>query len=192
MNKKKSLSQIWRDVSITGKFGSAFGAMLILILFVAITGYVAFSAVRQETETAILNSIEIQRLVLQMEAWLSNARKIESEFFLQWPIIGFSKARKLYADAHSKQILVVVALSSKLKKLLSEENATETIRKGRVSFILDLKAEDQTVTFDEAVEVYLETADQSEALFDEAVDLVAELGEEESGSLPAISLPKST
>jgi hypothetical protein len=56
--------------------------MLILILLVACTGYIAFSAVRQKTETAILNSIEIQRLVLQMEAGLSNARKIESEFLL--------------------------------------------------------------------------------------------------------------
>jgi signal transduction histidine kinase/HAMP domain-containing protein len=186
MNKKKSLSQIWREFSITVKFGLAFGAMLILILLVAFTGYIAFSAVRQQTETAILNTIEIQRLVLQMEAGLSNARRIESQFFQQWPMIGFSKARKLYADAHSKQILEVVALSSKLKKLLSEENATETIRKGRVSFLLDLKAEDRTVTFDEAVEVYLKAADQSEALFDEAVDLVAELGEEESGSLPQL------
>ena len=130
MNKKKSLSQIWRDVSITGKFGSAFGAMLILILLVAITGYVAFSAVRQETETAILNSIEIQRLVLQMEAGLSNARKIESEFFLQWPIIGFSKARKLYADAHSKQILVVVALSSKLKNCFPKKMQLKLYARG--------------------------------------------------------------
>jgi len=186
MNKKKSLPQIWRDFSITLKFGLAFGAMLMLILLVACTGYIAFSAVRQKTETAILNSIEIQRLVLQMEAGLSNARRIESEFFQQWPIIGFSKARKLYADTHSKQILEVVALSSRLKKLLSEENATETIRKGRVSFLLDLKAEDRTVTFDEAVEVYLKAADQSEALFDEAVDLVAELGKEGSGSLPQL------
>ena len=186
MNKKKSLPQIWRDFSITVKFGLAFGAMLILIFLVACTGYIAFSAVRQQTETAILNSIEIQRLVLQMEAGLSNARRIESEFFQHWPIIGFSKARKLYADAHSKQILEVVALSSKLKKMLSEENASETIRKGRVSFLLDLKAEDRTVTFDEAVEVYLEAADQSEASFDEAVGLVAELGEEESGSLPQL------
>ena len=184
--KKKSLSQIWREFSITVKFGLAFSAMLILILLVACTGYVAFSAVRQKTETAILNSFEIQRLVLQMEAGLSNARKIESEFFLQWPTIGFSKARKLYADAHSKEIQVVVDLSSKLKKLLSEENATETILKGRVSFFLDLKAEDRTVTFDEAVEVYLEAANQSEALFVEAIDLVAELGEEESGSLPQL------
>ena len=186
MKKKKSLPQIWRDFSITLKFGLAFGAMLILILLVACTGYIAFSAVRQKTETAILNSIEIQRLVLQMEAGLSNARRIESEFFQQWPKIGFSKAHKLYVDAHSKQILEVVALSSRLKKLLSEENATETIRKGRVSFLLDLKAEDRTVTFDEAVEVYLKAADQSEALYDEAVDLVAELGEEESGSLPQL------
>jgi signal transduction histidine kinase/HAMP domain-containing protein len=181
--KMKSVSKIWREFSITVKFGLAFGAMLILILLVACTGFIAFSAVRQKTETAILNSFEIQRLVLQMEAGLSNARKIESEFFLQWPIIGFSQARKLYADAHSKQIQVVVDLSSKLKKLLSEENATETIRRGRVSFLLDLKAEDRTVTFDEAVEVYLDAANQSEALFDEAINIVAELGEEKSGSL---------
>ena len=181
--KMKSLSQIWREFSITVKFGLAFGAMLILILLVACTGFIAFSAVRQKTETAILNSFEIQRLVLQMEVGLSNARKIESEFFLQWPIIGFSNARKLYADAHSQQIQVVVDLSSRLKKLLSEENATETIRRGRVSFLLDLKAEDRTVTFDEAVEVYLDTANQSQALFDEAIKTVAELGEEKSGSL---------
>ena len=186
MNKKKSLPQIWRDFSITLKFGLAFGAMLILILLVACTGYIAFSAVRQKTETAILKSIEIQRLVLQMEAGLSNARRIESEFFQQWPIIGFSKARELYADAHSKQILAVVALSSKLKKLFSEKNATETISKKRVSFLLDLKAEDRTVTFDEAVEVYLEAADQSKALFVKAVDIVSELGEEKSGSLPKL------
>ena len=183
---KKFLLKIWREFGITVKFGLAFGAMLILILLVACTGYIAFSAVRQKTETTILNSIEIQRLVLQMEAGFSNARKIESEFFLQWPIIGFSGARKLYADAHSKQIQKVVDLSSKLKKLLSEEGATETIRKGRVSFLLDLKAEDRTVTFDQAVEVYLDAADQSESLFNETINVVAELGGEKSGSLPQL------
>ena len=83
MNKKKSLPQIWRKFSITVKFGLAFGAMLILIFLVACTGYIAFSAVRHKTETAILNSIEIQRLVLQMEVGLSNASRIESEFFQQ-------------------------------------------------------------------------------------------------------------
>jgi signal transduction histidine kinase/HAMP domain-containing protein len=185
MSKKFSL-KIWREFGITVKLGLAFGAMLILILLVACTGYIAFSAVRQKTETTILKSMEIQRLVLQMEAGLSNARKIESEFFLQWPIIGFSEARKLYADAHSKQIQTVVDLSSKLKKLLSEEGATETIRRGRVSFLLDLKAEDRTVTFDQAVEVYHDAADQSESLFNETINVVAELGGEESGSLPQL------
>jgi len=183
---KRSITQFWRKLSITIKFGIGFGALLMLILFVAGTGFIVLSVVRQETESAILNSIEIQRSVLQMEAGFANARKIESEFFLQWPKIGFSKARKLFVNAHSEQIQKVVDWSVKLKILLSEENATEAIRTGRVSYLIDITAEYRTVTFQEALEAYREAAAQSEVLFEEVVEIVSELGDEASGSLPKL------
>lgn len=183
---KRSVTRLWRELSITIKFGIGFGTLLMLILFVAGTDYIVLSEIRQKTESAILNSIEIQRAVLQMEAGFANARKIESEFFLQWPKIGLSEARKLFVNAHSEQVQKVVDWSAKLEELLSEEKATEAIRKGKVSYLIDITAEYRTVSFQEAVEAYRAAAVQSGTLFEEVVEIVAELGDETSGSLPKL------
>jgi len=48
----------WRELGITAKFASAFGALLALIVLVALTSYAALTAVRHQTETAILTSME--------------------------------------------------------------------------------------------------------------------------------------
>ena len=49
------------------KFAAAFGLLLALIVLVSLTSYLALMAVRRQTEAAIVTSMEIQRLVLEMD-----------------------------------------------------------------------------------------------------------------------------
>jgi signal transduction histidine kinase/HAMP domain-containing protein len=174
-------------LSITIKFALAFAAMLVLTLSIALTGYFAFSAVRRQTEAAILTSMEIQSLVLKLESGLTHARRLKSDFFLQWPDLGFSDARDIYTEFHRSQLQEVVELSARLKQLLTGPHVTEAVRRGRVKFVEFVKVKERTATFDEAIEFYRGAADQSAALFDEAILIVAELGAERSGAISQLS-----
>jgi hypothetical protein len=82
--------------------------LLLLIVFVALTGYLALSTVQRETESAIVTSTTLQRLVLTMDAGLQRARLQQRDFFLRWPNIGFAQARTTYADANKQQIADLV------------------------------------------------------------------------------------
>ena len=165
MNRWKPVSQRWRELGITGKFISAFGALLALIMLVALTGYVALTAVRRQTEAAIVTSMEIQRLVLEMDAGLQRARRLERDFFLRWPEIGFSEARETYAEGNSEQITKVVALSARLQQLISGSDVSDALRESDVN-----------------LNFYLSAADRYAATFNEAIELVAELAAAETGS----------
>ncbi|UCC63003.1 MAG: adenylate cyclase, partial [Anaerolineae bacterium] len=75
MNRWERLRQRWRELGITAKFASAFGLLLALIVLVSLTSYLALTTVRRQTEAAIVTSMEIQRLVLEMDAGLQRARQ---------------------------------------------------------------------------------------------------------------------
>ena len=95
MSRWQPLTRRWGKLSITTKFMLAFGLLLVLIMLMAVTGFLALNAVRRQTEAAILTSLEIQRLVLEMDSDLQQARRLEKEFFLRWPTQGFAPARQL-------------------------------------------------------------------------------------------------
>jgi len=165
MNRWISLPQRWRELGITAKFASAFGLLLALIVLVSLTSYAALTAVRRQTEAAILTSMEIQRLVLEMDAGLQRARRLERDLFLRWPAVGFSQALEAYSRKHDEEIAQVMALSARLQGLISESDVSDALRDSQVS-----------------LNFYLSAADRYAATFDEAIELVTELATDETGA----------
>jgi signal transduction histidine kinase/DNA-binding response OmpR family regulator len=165
MNRWKSVPQRWRELGITAKFASAFGVLLALIVLVSLTSYAALTAVRRQTEAAIVTSMEIQRLVLEMDAGLQRARRLERDLFLRWPAVGFSQALETYAQKHDEEIAQVMGLSASLQRLISESDVSEALRESEVS-----------------LNFYLSAAERYAATFDEASQLVTELAADETGA----------
>jgi signal transduction histidine kinase/CheY-like chemotaxis protein/HAMP domain-containing protein/HPt (histidine-containing phosphotransfer) domain-containing protein len=152
-------------LGITAKLASAFGLLLALIVLVSLTSYLALTAVRRQTEAAIVTSMEVQRLVLEMDAGLQRARQLERDLFLGWPAVGFSQALDSYAGRHDEQIGRVMASSARLQQLISESDVSEALRESKVS-----------------LNFYLSAADRYATTFDEAVKLVAQLATDGSGA----------
>jgi signal transduction histidine kinase/DNA-binding response OmpR family regulator/HAMP domain-containing protein len=165
MNRWKPVPKRWRELGITAKFAAAFGLLLALIVLVSLTSYVALTAVRRQTEAAIVTSMEIQRLVLEMDAGLQRARQLERDLFLRWPMVGFSQALDTYPRKHDEQIGRVMALSASLQQLISESDVSDALRESEVS-----------------LNFYLSAADRYAATFDEAVELVIDLATDGSGA----------
>jgi len=165
MNKRNPFAQRWRTLSITSKFTLGIGALLALMVLVNLADYIAIKAVQSQTETAILTSTEIQRLVLQMDAGLQRARRLERDFFLRWPTVGFAEARQTYAQGNNEQIAEVVKLSAQLQQLIAQSDVSEALRRSNVN-----------------LNFYLSAADRYAATFNEAVDLVAKLAAADTGA----------
>src|SRR5262245_5450633 len=163
--KENPFTHRWRALSITSKFTLGFGALLALMVLVNLAGYTALKVVESQAETAILTSTEIQRLVLQMDAGLQRARRLERDFFLRWPTVGFAEARQTYAQENNEQIAEVVKLSAKLQQLISQRDVSAALRQSNVNLNL-----------------YLSAADRYAASFNEAVDLVAKLAAADTGA----------
>jgi len=165
MKRWKPSPKRWRQLGITAKLASAFGLLLALIVLVALTSYVALTAVRRQTEAAIVTSMEVQRLVLEMDAGLQRARQLERDLFLRWEAVGFTQALETYAQEHNEQIGRVKALSISLQQLISQSDVSDALRESEVS-----------------LNFYLSAADRYAATFDEAVELVTELATDETGA----------
>jgi PAS domain S-box-containing protein len=165
MTKRNPFTQRWRALGITHKFTLAFGALLALIILVALTGYAALTVVQSQTEAAILTAMEVQRLVLKMDSGLQSARRFERDFFLRWPAVGFAEAEETYAQGNSNQIAEVVSLSAELQQLISQPDVSQALQEANVN-----------------LNFYLSAANRYAATFDEAVALVADLAVDETGA----------
>ena len=149
----------WGQLGITAKFSSAFGLLLALIVLVSLTSYVALTVVRRQTEAAIVTSMEVQRLVLEMDAGMQRARRLERDLFLRWPAVGFSQAMESYAQKHSDEIAEVKSLSTRLRELISKSEVSQALRESEVSLSFYLSAADRyAATFAEASELVTQLA----------------------------------
>ena len=166
MNLWKRLVQARRRLSITTKFTLAFVFLLLLIGIVALTGVVSLKAVRSEAQYAIDTGIRMQRLVFEMDAELRNARRLERDFFLLWPTIGFSQANQEYALKHKKTIENVLDISSRLQERLAGPNVSRVLRQSTKD-----------------LQDYRERVERYSHNFNEAVGLVSDLGIENVGVL---------
>src|SRR5512133_3724006 len=136
----RSIKQKWNRQSITGKFSLAFGLLLLMILLVSVGSYLMLNTVRKRTEAAILNSMRIGRLVLQMDADMERARRLQRDFFLRYPQVGYADARATYAQQTLNQIDEVISLSKDLKQVLAESGTTAEIERRNIDLNLYLSA----------------------------------------------------
>ncbi|MCP4536308.1 MAG: response regulator [Chloroflexi bacterium] len=164
MSKWQAMPRRWRELSITTKFTSAFGLLLALIVLLAMTSYVALRVVHLQTEASILTSTEIQHLTLEMNEELQQARRLERDFFLRYPAIGFSESRRIYAERAQEHIAQVITLSSELRQLISESDVSDALQESDVNLNL-----------------YLSAAGRYAVSFEEAVELVAQMATAETG-----------
>ena len=166
MNLWKRLILARRKLSITTKFTLAFIALLLLIGIVALTGFVSLQAVKNETEEALVTSINVQSQVFEMDATLRNARRLERDFFLLWPTKGFSSASQEYVEKHRSEIANVLDMSSHLQERLTRPNVSPALRQSTPD-----------------LEDYRNIVEQYSRNFNDAVGLVSDLGIENVGVL---------
>ncbi|MFN8457554.1 MAG: response regulator [Anaerolineae bacterium] len=130
MNIFSSIKQYWRKQSIIRKFMWAFSLLLALIVLVALTGFWAIAAIRAQTEGAIVTGLQTQRLAMEIENKLQQARRIEKEFFLQMP----GAADESVVRAHQRNMSRISDLSAELEALLkANPNISPTLRESSVN-----------------------------------------------------------
>ncbi len=158
----RSLTQTKSQSSITRKFSLAAAGLLLLIGAVAATSFFSLKVVRHRTESAIVTSIKMQRLVFEMNKALDRARVKEREFFDRWQTVGLQKARADYAIPFEEELLKVQQAGDRLQKLL----ARDTFASDRQDLL-----------------EYTQKIQQYQSNFRQAVRWVGDLGEDGVGLL---------
>lgn len=164
MHPFQTLTHRWRKLSITNKFTLAFSLLLALIVLVALTGFWALTAVRKQTETAIVTSMQIQQLTLEMDSALQAARRLEKQFFLRQPGSNISSDGRAYVESHRQQINKIVANSAKLQALTASPNVSPALRQSSTNLAN-----------------YIPLINLYSANFDEAVNLMTDLEARNTG-----------
>jgi PAS domain S-box-containing protein/putative nucleotidyltransferase with HDIG domain len=160
-----AMSRGWGRLGITKKISLMFGALLFLILLVSVGSYVTLDNARKKAEAAILNGMQIQRLVLRMDSGLERARRLQRDFFLQYPQVGFSKARDTYAAQAVIEIADVISLSSELRNLIKQSTVSESLEVSKMDINLYLSSSQRYAdTFLEAVELVTRLAGEQDGL----------------------------
>jgi PAS domain S-box-containing protein len=165
MDRRKRMSQRWQALSITARFNVAFGTLLAPTILIALASIAALTVVRRKTETSIVTSTQIQRLVLEMDRGLEKARRLERDFFLRYPTVGYTVAYRDYAQPADEQVIQVRALSAELQQKISEPEVSDAWQKSHVNLNL-----------------YLSAAVRHSVTVQEAAELVAQLAADEGSS----------
>jgi len=168
----RRLQQWWNQLSITTKFATGFGGLFGLIIVVSINGYIVLAMIQGQAEKDIAVSVELQRLVLEMDRHLQEARTHQRDFFLRYPEIGFNQAKELYAQQAVNSIDQVVQLTSEFKELVEQPQVTSSLKDTDVNLNLFVSsAERYEQTFIEAVELVTQLADENNGLQGKLDDL---------------------
>ncbi len=167
MNLLFLIKQYWRKQSIIRKFMWAFSLLLTLIVLVALTGFWAIAVIRAQTEGAIVTSLQTQRLAMEIENKLQQARRIEKEFFLQRP----GALDESIVAAHQRNISRIADLTAQLEALLkANPGISAALRESSTNL----------TAYSPLVKVYADN-------FAGAVKLVAELEKRDTGVLARLS-----
>ena len=134
-----SMKRVWRHQSITTKFGIGISLLFLVMLVVALTGYLSLYYVKT-VEESISTSKEIQQLVLEMDRGMGKSRHLHGGFFLHYPRIGLKKAHEIYAQPAVLEIARVVSASEKLGKKIEQLQVNDTVHKTNVDFNLYLSS----------------------------------------------------
>ncbi|MDR3630451.1 MAG: response regulator [Desulfocapsaceae bacterium] len=158
------MAQFWKKLGITAKFAASFGIFLVLLLMIAITGYLALRYVRSAEKT-IQASTEIETAVIEMENAMEKARRLHGDFFLHYPLIGFTKAHDLYVRQSAEQIARVIQNSTKLQEIYSDAGIRASRRSSHVNLNLYIaSAKRFSDTSAESIALIKELADPMDGL----------------------------
>jgi signal transduction histidine kinase/HAMP domain-containing protein len=91
-------------MGIVRKFAVALGSMLALILFVAAVGFVSLHVLEKKAGEIVVDSMDVQRLVLEMDSKLQLARQAERDFIQRFRDLGVNGARTVYATEFVERI----------------------------------------------------------------------------------------
>ncbi len=151
------IKALWRGQGITAKFGLALSLLLGLLLVEGIISFYAMSLSRAAGEGIRVRQ-EIRQIVFEMDGLRERARRLQRDFFINYPEIGFSKAEQLYFVPAKETIGRVVALSDKLRELAADPDTSEALRKRNTD-----------------INLYLSTARRFPAIFEDLVGMVTTL-----------------
>lgn len=152
-----------KDTSITIKFGAGMGLLIVLILCVALAGFVSLYFVRH-AEHSIRLSTRIQALILDMDWRMEKARHSHSQFFVYYPRIGLKEAHVQYAQPAIRETANAVQVSNTLRQLLKQPGVSKSFKESNVDLNL-----------------YLSSAKRFADTSIESIELVTRLAAEESG-----------
>jgi signal transduction histidine kinase/ActR/RegA family two-component response regulator/HAMP domain-containing protein len=139
MTLKQKSFHFFHTMSITTRFSAGIGLLLALMVTISLTGYLSIFAVRN-ADNAIAVSTDIQRMVLAMDRGMEKARRLNADFFLQYPTIGLGAAHELYAQPSVRQVAQVISTSRKLKNLIDRSPVSEALVKSQVNLNLYLSS----------------------------------------------------
>jgi signal transduction histidine kinase len=126
-------------MSITAKFRLGLSLFLFLIVLIAATGYVSLVNVGK-AEKSILNSLEIQQLVLDMDRGMEKSRRLYGDFFLQYPVLGLAEAHQQYIQPSIRQIAQVILISQALKDKIEQSHVSQALQKTGIDLNLYLSS----------------------------------------------------
>ncbi len=154
MTCRNNIARYWHNVSIKAKLELGIGLLIVLLVIISgtvLTGrYLLFRA-----EAEMEGSQEIQRLVLEMDRGMEEARRLHGEFFLHVQEIGFAAAHEQFAQASVAKIAEVVTLSKALQERITNSTLGQGLRANRVDVNLYLSfAKRFADTSIEAVELF--------------------------------------
>ncbi len=129
----------WKNLKISAKFSIGFGLLLFLIFTVAAGGYFTLRYVHR-AETTIENNLEVKQLILAMDRNLQRAKRLHSDFFLNYPQIGIQQAHERYAQESIQEAAQTIALSAKLQKLLNRLQVSSVRSEHNVNLSLYLSS----------------------------------------------------
>ena len=157
----------WRQLSITTKFTAAYSFLLFVFFLVSLTGYFSLIVAQSQTDQALLNSSNIQNIILEMDRDMRNARVLQRDFFMKYPLLGYDEAYSQFAKPAQIEISKVITSNEELRAVTGQLNKRDRDNSRDLN-------------------LYLAAADRYESTFTEAVDLVTQLAHPETGKQMAL------
>ena len=164
MNRWKNSVRWWGAQSITTKFSLAFAVLLLLMFLILVMSVSALTITRRATNTTMFTSMHIQHLVLEMDRRLEKSRRLERDFFLHYPRIGFLEAYHQYAQPAVEQVTQVRVFSVCLQDFLKQADFSQRWQEHEIS-----------------LKVYLSAVDRHAEMIEDAVALVSGLADDTTG-----------
>jgi hypothetical protein len=91
----------------------------------------------RQMEEKILTSMNIERLVLEIDSGMELARRLNGDFFLHAQHVGIAAAHKQYAQPSVREAARVIALSNELRDLLYRSQSSQNQQAPQVDLNLD-------------------------------------------------------